>query len=110
LPPEALLLDPPALRYVVASVLAFAPILCANLVFTYSFRESRAADTSFASNLLGAMVGGALEYVSLLTGYRALLLLAAALYGLAMVLATRYRRLGDRDLRLEPTGRTVLVD
>lgn len=29
---------------------------------------------SFALNLLGAMVGGALEYVSLLTGYRMLLL------------------------------------
>jgi hypothetical protein len=103
LPPEALLLDPPALRYVVASVLAFAPIFFANLVFTHSFRESRAADMSFASNLLGAMVGGALEYVSLLTGYQALLLIGAGLYGLAMLLATRVRLLGDRDLEIAPT-------
>jgi SAM-dependent methyltransferase len=98
LPPEALLLDPPWLRYMVASSLAFAPIFFANLVFTYSFRDTRSADMSFASNLLGAMVGGALEYASLLTGYRALLLMAGGLYALAMVLATRYRLLGDREL------------
>jgi hypothetical protein len=97
-PPEALLIDPPIVRYVVASILAFASIFFANLVFTYSFRETRTADMSFASNLLGAMVGGALEYVSLLTGYRALLLLAVGLYGLAMVLATQVRLLGDREL------------
>ena len=97
-PPEALLIDPPIVRYVVASILAFAPIFFANLVFTYSFRDTRTADMSFASNLLGAMVGGALEYVSLLTGYRALLLLAGGLYALAMVLATRVRLLGDREL------------
>jgi hypothetical protein len=40
---------------------------------------------AFASNLLGAMVGGALEYLALLTGYRALLLVVAALYGLALL-------------------------
>jgi hypothetical protein len=103
-PPEALLLDPPWLRYLVASLLAFAPIFFANLVFTYSFRDTRTADMSFASNLLGAMVGGALEYVSLLTGYRALLLVAAGLYALAMVLATRVRLLGDRELEAgQPT-------
>jgi SAM-dependent methyltransferase len=101
LPPEALLIEPLALRYVVGSALAFAPIFFANLVFTYSFRESRAADMSFASNLLGAMIGGAVEYVSLLAGFRALLLIAGALYALAMLLATRYRFLGDRELDLD---------
>jgi SAM-dependent methyltransferase len=103
-PPEALLVDPPLLRYAVASVLAFAPIFFANLVFTYSFRDTRTADMSFASNLLGAMVGGALEYVSLLTGYRALLLIAGAFYALALVLATRVRVLGDRELALTDTA------
>jgi hypothetical protein len=83
---------------VIASILAFAPIFFANLVFTYSFRDTRTADMSFASNLLGAMVGGALEYVSLLTGYRTLLLLAAVLYAFALVLATKVRFLADREL------------
>ena len=98
LPPEQLLLDPPALRYAVASILAFAPIAFANLIFANSFKDTAMADMSFASNLLGAMVGGALEYVALLSGYRALLLVVAVLYVLAFVFAHRWRVLADREL------------
>jgi hypothetical protein len=98
LPPEQLLVDPPVLRYAVAAGLAFAPIMFANLVFAQSFRDTRIADMAFASNLLGAMIGGALEYVALLTGYRGLLLVVAGLYVVAYVLSTRWRRLADRQL------------
>ena len=65
LPPASLLIEPIWLRYVVAAALAFAPIFFANLVFSYSFRDTKAADMAFASNLLGAVVGGAIEYVAL---------------------------------------------
>jgi hypothetical protein len=41
--------------------------------------------TAFAANLLGAMVGGTIEYVSLITGYRFLLIVVAVLYALAFV-------------------------
>jgi hypothetical protein len=95
LPPESLLIDPPWLRYLLAGVVAFAPVFLANLVFTYSFRDTRTADMAFASNLLGAMVGGAMEYVALLTGYRFLLVVVAALYLLAWLFATRWRGLAD---------------
>ena len=98
LPPESLLIDPPWLRYLLAGVVAFAPVFLANLVFTYSFRDTRTADMAFASNLLGAMVGGAMEYVALLTGYRFLLVVVAALYALAWLFATRWRRLADVSL------------
>jgi hypothetical protein len=98
LPPEALLIDPPWLRYLLAGIVAFAPVFLANLVFTYSFRDTRTADMAFASNLLGAMVGGALEYVALITGYRFLLIVVAALYALAWLFATRWRRLADVSL------------
>ena len=40
IPPESLLLDPPWLRYLLAAVLAFAPVFFANLVFSYSFRDT----------------------------------------------------------------------
>jgi hypothetical protein len=40
---------------------------------------------AFAANLLGAMVGGVLEYLALLGGYRSLLLLVGVLYGLAFL-------------------------
>jgi hypothetical protein len=39
---------------------------------------------------LGAMIGGTLEYASLVTGYRALLIAAALLYGLAFLSGRRY--------------------
>ena len=52
LPADALLIDPPGLRYVLAATIAFAPVFFANLVFTYSFRDTASADMSFASNLL----------------------------------------------------------
>ncbi len=103
LPPEQLLVDPPALRYALAAGLAFAPIVFANLVFAHSFRDTAAADMAFASNLLGAMVGGALEYVALLSGYRSLLLIVAGLYVLAYLFAARWRVLADRRLEARTT-------
>ena len=98
IPSESLLIDPPELRYVLAALIAFLPVFLANLVFAYSFRDTEAADLAFASNLVGAMVGGALEYVALLTGFRALLLIVAVLYLAALALA-RLRLLGDVGLR-----------
>ena len=77
---------------------AFAPVFFANLVFSYSFRDTGTADMAFASNLLGAMVGGAMEYLALITGYQVLLLFVAALYGLAWLFANRWRFLSDVDL------------
>jgi hypothetical protein len=90
LPPEALLLSNPIARYLAASILAFTPVFLANIIFTNSFRDSEAADISFASNLLGIMVGGGLEYFSMLFGYRWLLVLVMVFYTCALIL--RYRR------------------
>ncbi|MGZ6297660.1 MAG: hypothetical protein ACXWPV_11125, partial [Candidatus Limnocylindrales bacterium] len=107
IPPESLILDPPWLRYLLAAALAFAPVFFANLVFTYSFRDTRTADMAFASNLLGAMLGGALEYLALLTGYRLLLVVVAILYGLAWVFARRWRILADVALARDDAGRPL---
>jgi hypothetical protein len=60
-------------------------VFLANLIFAQRFREVSSSGTAFAANLLGAMVGGTLEYLSLITGYRASLIAVAALYGLAFV-------------------------
>jgi hypothetical protein len=92
LPPETLLLGNLAARYLLASVLAFAPVFLANIIFTNSFRDSEASDIAFASNLLGIMVGGGLEYFSMLFGYRMLLVLVIGFYTLAFLL--RHRRKG----------------
>ena len=110
-PADALLIDPPELRYALAAGIAFAPVFFANLVFTYSFRDTDSADMSFASNLLGAMVGGALEYVALVTGFRSLFILVAGLYLEALLLARRFRFLADAQLvdeRAEPSAATPI--
>ncbi len=88
-PGSALLELPYVLRLVVAIVLAFLPIFAANLVFASRFRDTVDSTAAFGANLLGAMVGGLLEYTSLVFGYRNLLLLVAALYGAAFLLRPR---------------------
>jgi hypothetical protein len=72
-------------RFLAATGLAFAPVFLANLIFAERFRDTTDPTTSFGANLLGSMVGGTLEYLSLVTGYRALLIVAVALYALAFV-------------------------
>lgn len=85
-PGHALLGLPLGLRLVVAVALAFFPIFTANLVFASRFRDTGDSTSAFGANLLGAMVGGMLEYTSLIIGYRHLLLIVAVLYGLAFAL------------------------
>jgi hypothetical protein len=104
LPPEQLLIDPVWLRYLLAAVVAFTPVFLANLIFTFSFRDTKIADMAFASNLLGAMVGGVIEYAALVTGYRALLIAVAILYGLAWFFGTRFRVMADVGLSEDSGG------
>jgi Spermine/spermidine synthase domain len=82
-------------RFAAASALAFAPIFLANIVFAQRFRDTSDSAGAFGANLLGAMVGGVLEYTSLVLGYRWLLVLVAVLYGLAFV-TSRARWTRDR--------------
>jgi len=88
-PPEALLSLSTVPRFLAAVSLAFAPIFMANLVFAQRFREVASTSTAFAANLLGAIVGGMIEYVSLITGYRFLLIVVGALYAMAFALTPR---------------------
>jgi len=89
--PETLLLQNVFARYFIASCLVFAPVFLANVIFSNSFRETEHADVSFASNLLGIMLGGILEYLSMLFGYHMLLLLVIGFYFLAMLVRPKAR-------------------
>ena len=80
------------LRLLTACVLAFAPIFLANVVFAQRFRDTSDSANAFAANLIGAMVGGVLEYSSLLIGYRNLLIVALLLYIAAGVSGRRHLR------------------
>ena len=72
-------------RFVAAVALGFTPVFIANLVFADRFRDVGSSGVAFGTNLLGAIVGGVLEYGALVIGYRALLIVVAALYALAFL-------------------------
>src|SRR5206468_10518174 len=69
--------------------LVFSPVFCAGLLFSSSFRRSSSTATDFGANLLGAIVGGVGEYLSLVAGYRFLLALVAICYLLALAIRGR---------------------
>jgi SAM-dependent methyltransferase len=76
-------------RWLAATVLTFTPIFLANVVFAQRFARTASSTSAFGANLLGAMIGGVTEYGALVVGYRALLLVVAALYAGALLLAPR---------------------
>jgi hypothetical protein len=84
-PPEALLGLDAVPRFLAAVALGFTPVFIANLVFADRFRDVGASGIAFGTNLLGAIVGGVLEYGALVVGYRSLLIVVAALYGVAFL-------------------------
>src|SRR5690349_437260 len=74
------------------AVLLTCPIFFSGIVFsTLAAARGQIAGIT-AVNLLGAMCGGLLEYNSMYFGFRALYVIAAALYGGALVWETTLRR------------------
>lgn len=70
----------PVSRGVLAALMVFSPIYFANLMFSVAFRHQKTAEHVFGWNLLGATVGGLLEYGSLIVGYQAQAKLVVVLY------------------------------
>ncbi|HEX9780215.1 MAG TPA: hypothetical protein VGB20_03275 [bacterium] len=69
------------------------PLFFAGVIFARAFRETRDPAGAFGANLTGAVLGGLLEYVSMITGFRALSLVAFGVYGLAFLAWTSSRKL-----------------
>jgi SAM-dependent methyltransferase len=97
--PNVLLGLPFWLRFGGATLVWFAPIFIANLIFAQRFATVADSTTAFGANLLGAMVGGLIEYLALITGYQALALVVAVLYGFALL----------ASVALPATGRQVAL-
>jgi hypothetical protein len=90
--PAQLLGLPPVPRFIAATAVTFTPVLLGNLIFAERFRAVAASTTAFGVNLLGAILGGALEYSAVVLGFRWLVLMVAALYSVAFLLSPRHRR------------------
>jgi Spermine/spermidine synthase domain len=89
--PDSLLALEGPLRFCAAALLGFAPIFTANLIFAGRFRAVGSSTIAFGANLLGAMAGGVLEYLSLIAGYQNLLAIVALLYALAFFFSRERR-------------------
>ena len=87
--PEWLLTLPFVPRLIVAILLAFVPIYLANVAFSKRFGARDDSQSAFGLNLLGAILGGCLEYAALLTGYSNLLIVTGLLYLAAFLLMPR---------------------
>ena len=92
LPNSFILSLPIFLRFIVATILAFSPIFIANLIFAEQFRQTFDSTQAFGVNLLGAVLGGVLEYSSLLIGYQNIILLVMFIYLLGILCIVKLNR------------------
>ena len=85
-----------------AAIVFAIPIFFAGLLFASEFRSVDSPAAALGANMLGAVVGGLLENLSLITGMKALLVLAAMLYALAALgfrgLPARASAPGSREI------------
>lgn len=84
-PASYLLSLPWLLRLVTASAITFAPIFFSNLIFAQRFKSVTNSTSAFAANMSGCLVGGLLEYSSLIIGYQNLLIVIALIYSIAFI-------------------------
>ena len=66
-----------------AAAIFVVPVFFAGTLFAVEFRKVKSPSAALGANMLGAVVGGLLENISLITGLRALLLVAFVLYCVA---------------------------
>lgn len=67
-------------QQIASVVLLFLPVFFAAVIFATSLDRTKDVEGAFASNLIGAMVGGFLEYSSLVGGIKVLYVVALLLY------------------------------
>jgi SAM-dependent methyltransferase len=65
------------------------PIFVAGLIFSTALRSAQSGSSALASNLMGAVLGGASEYLSLTWGLRSLSLIAILMYFAAAACCAR---------------------
>ncbi len=80
IPVERFLFASVWLKALSATAVLCLPVFFAGIVFIKSFARAQFSGTALGSNLLGALVGGLLESLSMWTGIRSLLIVAGASY------------------------------
>ena len=78
---------------VVSAVMLLIPLLFSGVIFATSLNACASAPAALASNLIGAILGGFLEYGSMTLGFRAMYLLALGLYAASFLVLRGSRRI-----------------
>ena len=89
IPTEALVGRSAIVRLLLSVLMVGGPIFFASVCFALRFRVRPAADIAFGWNLLGAVAGGLLEFLSMSLGLKALTLIAIVAYLSAFLIRSR---------------------
>jgi SAM-dependent methyltransferase len=87
LPPQLLLGAGLPWRIVLSVILIGLPVFCAGVCFSTLFARQQRTGYALGINLVGAMAGGMVEYLSMLIGMRQVWLLIILVYAAALVLS-----------------------
>ncbi|MCB2227439.1 MAG: methyltransferase domain-containing protein [Desulfarculaceae bacterium] len=71
------------LRAIAVGGLTCLPLFCSGIIFIQSFAKAELKNEALGSNLLGAMCGALVQWMSFLTGFKTLMLVILAFYLLA---------------------------
>ena len=99
-PSEALLALPAGPRALAAVTVFLGPVFFGGLVFARLIERETRLYEAYGSNVLGAVLGGTAEYLSLVLGFRFLLALALVFYLAVFLLLLRGARGGEMRSRL----------
>lgn len=105
-PTQALLFNSFAVRAAVATLFLCLPAFFAGIAFVKRFAASGFSSDAIGSNLLGSLAGGILESLSLWSGLKSLLLVAAVLYLAAWAFSNEYARVRDGAAHAVPRSQS----
>lgn len=75
------------LSRILPTLILTLPLFFSGLIFSAEMQSAQSVAAALGSNLIGAVLGGCLEYNSMYFGYRSLYVLAMAIYGLSMIVS-----------------------
>lgn len=77
------------IKLLVSFVALGLPVIFSGIVFSRAFSKAKEPECALGVNILGALVGGCLEYTSTIVGTNGLTLIAIAIYALSFFTRTR---------------------
>ena len=97
IPVSALLsLETGTLRNIIATVVFLSPVYFSSIIFAALIRNEQNLFQAYGSNILGAVIGGACEYLSLLFGFKFLLGIVIVFYLLTYLLLRQTKNIFSR--------------